>query len=270
MIIDIHTHAYPSAIAKRTMKSLSGVVGPDNLPLGNGTLEDLVARQKNRGIDISVVLNMAVKPHSVPRINNFALEINAMEGLLAFGAMHPDMRKAEMREELARLKAAGIKGIKLHPCYQGFHIDDKKAYLLYEQIADFDMTVLVHAGLDPMDMQHNYASPEASLQVHKDLPELKMILAHMGGAYQPAEAEKIIWGQEVYLDVALCGNDITGDQVKRLFDNHPNDKILYGSDYPWHDAEELWLLEYPGLTQQQKEKVLYKNAATLLGLQEAK
>lgn len=266
MIIDIHTHAYPPAIARRTMKSLSDVVGPEHLPFGNGTLEDLVARQRKRGIELSVVLNMAVKPHSVPRINNFALEVNAKQGLMAFGAMHPDMTKEEMQLELTRLKNAGIKGIKLHPCYQVFQIDDKKAYFLYEQIIEFDMVLLFHAGLDPMDMQHNFASPEASLKVHKDLPELKMILAHMGGAYQPAEAERVLWGQDVYLDIALCGNDINGDQVQRLFDNHPNDKILYGSDYPWHDEEELWLLQYPGLSEAQKEMVFYKNAASLLGL----
>ena len=49
---------------------------------------------------------------------------------------------------------------------------------------------------------------------------------------------------------------------------HPMEYILYGSDYPWHDGQELNMLEQMQLSEQQRRQIFWENAAKLLRIEE--
>ncbi|MGI6664810.1 MAG: amidohydrolase family protein [Christensenellaceae bacterium] len=262
MIIDFHTHAFPAAIAEDAMTNLEKTA--ELTPYGNGTIEALLERNQKRGIAKSVLLNIAVSTKSVTRMNDFAIEMaNREASLLPFGTLHPELKNWEA--EMLRLKENGIKGIKLHPCYQKFEMNDQKVYPMYEAITAQEMIVLFHGGLDPLDMSKDYASPKAILQVKQNFPQMKMVVAHAGAAFSFDAAEEYLWGQEIYLDISFIGGRMGMAQFQRFINMHDADRILYGSDYPWHDEEELLLLKNAALPEALQEKILYGNAKRLLG-----
>ena len=70
-IIDIHTHIYPVALARRAME----VTGHENddfkkLPIR----ENLLARMREAGVDLSVNLPVVSKPQNQGEVNRFAKE----------------------------------------------------------------------------------------------------------------------------------------------------------------------------------------------------
>ena len=123
MIIDFHTHAFPETLAERVMSKLS-YEGGGLVPQTDGTAESLKKEMLSDGVDISVVLSIATNPKQQTNVNNFAAEINDEKSIFAFGSVHPDAENA--LEELERIKAMGMKGVKFHPEYQNFFADDEK------------------------------------------------------------------------------------------------------------------------------------------------
>jgi len=259
--IDFHTHAFKDSIAERTMQKLQALSG--YRAYGEGTMASLKKRMEDNGICASVLLNIATSPKSVKAVNDFAIAEHNGKDVFSFGSLHPD--NAEYKEEIARLKAAGIRGIKFHPCYQGFMINDKAAYPLYEAIAEAGMIALFHAGFDPMNMGRSYATPKASREVHRDFPGLTMVLAHGGGIWEEAEVETHLYDEEVYFDVAMLGT--YPEVLLRVIKGHGAERVLFGSDFPWHDREELDALLALPIGEGDKRRVFYENAAKLLGIE---
>ena len=129
MVIDFHTHAFPERIAKGAIEKLALASG-GLIPQTEGTLESLRCEMQNDGVDLSVVLGIATNPAQQNNVNSFAAEINETEGFMAFGSVHPDAPDAVC--ELERIKELGLKGIKLHPEYQSFFVDDEKMKPIYK------------------------------------------------------------------------------------------------------------------------------------------
>ena len=97
-IIDIHTHIYPVALARRAME----VTGHENddfkkLPIR----ENLLARMREAGVDLSVNLPVVSKPQNQGEVNRFAKEA-ARKNIISFGGLHPDCEN--VIEELEKLK----------------------------------------------------------------------------------------------------------------------------------------------------------------------
>ena len=66
---------------------------------------------------------------------------------IPFGSIHPQY--TNFKEEIRRLADAGIKGVKFHPEYQEFDMDDPAVYPIYEELGKNGMIMLFHAGYDP-------------------------------------------------------------------------------------------------------------------------
>ena len=145
MIIDFHTHCFPDKIASKAMEQLrmrSGIVRPFH----DGSAAGLLELQRNDGVDYSVVLNIATNPKQQRNVNDFAISLKEVDGLVPFGSVHYDSPDA--LDELERLKENGIKGVKLHPDYQGFFVDDDKMLPIYEKIGKLGLITVFHSGYD--------------------------------------------------------------------------------------------------------------------------
>lgn len=263
--IDFHTHAYPESIADRLTGRMAPY-SPAGMRYGRGTLRELAERNARQGIAACVQLNIAASPGSVRRMNEFAVQANALPGIYAFGSLHPAYEKAE--EELRRLRDAGIKGIKLHPATQHFQVDAESAFPLYEAMAKHGMIVLFHCGRDPQDGGIDYAAPAAVARVMERFPQLKLVLAHLGGMDDLEQAEEMLWGRKVYIDLAMTAGYMPQQKINAFMKKHPSEYILYGSDYPWHDDQELVMLEKANLSEQMRRQIFWENAANLLEIEE--
>lgn len=138
MIIDFHTHCYPKALAAKVAEN---TVPPQDLPIP--TANDLLSQMAAAGIDLSVVLPVATRARHRPGHQSVCPVHTGPPS--AFLRRHPpDSPDAlELLEELA---AAGVPGVKFHPPFQHFSLDDPKYRPVYRKIGDLGLITVIHPG----------------------------------------------------------------------------------------------------------------------------
>ena len=261
MIIDFHAHLFPDSLAFRTIPHLQRICGLP--PTSDGTRDTLLARMEQWGVDLAVVQHIATKPHQQQTINDFAASLQG-EKLRCFGTVHPDSPEPE--KEVERIHRLGLKGVKLHPDYQGFFADDPKADPIYEACRALGLPVLFHAGWDYISPEVSHGSPKAIAAVLDRFPGLTIIAAHLGGMARCKEAKEYLIGRPVYIDTSMAWNFASPEEAKRILLHHDPQRILYGSDCPWGSLEkDRPYLDALGLPEDLMEKIWFKNALALLG-----
>ena len=262
MLIDFHTHCFPEKIAPLALEKLSFASGGLH-PYTNGTVEglkDLMARQ---GVDKAVVLNIATNATQQRNVNNFAAEINK-GNIISFGSVFPD--SPDCLEELERIKDLGLKGVKLHPDYQSFNVDDEKMKPIYKKISQLGLITIFHAGFDYGFAPPYGATPDKMEKALKwfDSP---IIAAHWGGIDCGEAVLKHLCGKDIYFDTSFGYGNLPKYYAQKILDTHSADKMLFGTDTPWHTASmELTLLKSLNISDEDFEKITHKNAEKLLNI----
>lgn len=264
MIIDFHAHVYPEKVAAKILpaaKKKLKVAVP-----GTGSPEDLRARMKSSGIDCSVLLALAKGRNDVSALNRWVESVSG-NSLIAFGAVHPFMDNIE--EELDRLAAHGIKGVKMMPLLQEVYPDDPNCRKLYEAVIKQGMILVTHAGRDPLDREEVFGTPERFSRVIESYPDLKLVLAHLGGLgmYDEVRRYLLSTGKNVYFDTAYVSFYLKEDEISSLIKDIGSDRVLFGSDYPWEDpGRAAEIIRGLDLSDSEKESILSKTAIRLLEL----
>lgn len=264
MIIDFHVHAFPDDLASKATAALARRAG---IPLElDGTLAGVQASMKEAGIDCSVILNIATRPAQTPKITEWAAAVhNPAGGIVCFGSIHPD--SPSWREELIQIKESGLRGIKLHPDYQEFFVDEPRMFPIYEKAIGLDLTVVFHSGVDIGLPDPVHCTPSRLLKVVKAFRGGRIVAAHMGGYLCWEEVERYLVGEDLYFDTSFSRQDMKPGQLLQMIRNHGAEKILFATDSPWAgQREELAALRSLGLTCGEEEAVLGLNAGKLLGL----
>ena len=264
MIIDFHTHAFNEKIVEKALASLTANSGL--MPHGNGTVQGLVDIQRQNGVELSVVCNIATKPTQHKVVNDFAASIQAQTPYaIGFGSVHPLAEDA--LDELDRIKALGLKGVKLHPDYQHFLVDDPRCIPVYEKISRLGLITVFHTGLDLGADGAFENTPERMSHI---LPAFStpVVAAHLGGGLDPDSVLRYLVGRpNVYLDTAHCYGRMRHPSAIEIVRAHGPAHVLYGSDMPWSGPkEELFFIHSLGLSAEEAAKVLGGNAEKLLGL----
>jgi predicted TIM-barrel fold metal-dependent hydrolase len=240
-IVDIHTHAWPDPVAE---KAVSALMSKGTLTgYYDGTVSGLLADMRRTGVGISVVQPVATKPTQVVGINDWAASIGSAS-LVAFGAMHPDFENPAA--EVARMASLGLRGFKLHPEHQAFAPDEPRLAQIYDAAVAHDMTVLFHAGHDELH-ETLHGTPESFAALLDAIPDLRVILAHMGGYRVWNRVAEVLLGRSVYLDTAYTLGHLPDADFVEIVHAHGAEHILFGSDGPWTDAaaEIAWLRGLP-------------------------
>ena len=263
MIIDFHTHIFPEEIAGKTIPYLErkGQVKA----VSDGTKAGLLScLEGNLIVDKAVVLPVVTSAKQFDSIIRFANEINQQESKLqSFGGIHPD--SPHYIEDLKLIKEYGMKGIKLHPDYQGVYFNDIRYKRIVSKAAELGLTVVVHAGVDIGYPDDVHATPQMCLEVLHETECDKLVLAHLGGYAMWEEVERLLVGENVFFDTAFIAGVISGEQFQRIVKEHGADKILFATDNPWMSEEKMAAFITENIKDmQQLEKVLYKNALRLL------
>ena len=104
-IIDMHTHAWPDAVAVKAVPALVDAGGGLTAHY-DGTVAGLESSMARTGVAVSVVQPVATKPSQVGPINDWVAG-QASPRIVPFGAMHPDLE--DPAAEIARMTALGLK-----------------------------------------------------------------------------------------------------------------------------------------------------------------
>ncbi len=262
MIIDFHTHAFPEKIAKPTIEKLSYTAG-GLIPQTDGTINGLKAVMERDGVDKSVVLAIATNEKQQKAVNDF-IKSQESDNIIPFGSVYPWAEDA--LDELERIKAMGMKGIKFHPEYQNFYVDDEKMKPLYKKASQLGFIILFHAGEDIGFPAPYHATPERLRTAAKWI-DSPMVCAHWGGANMGEEVMKHLCDIPVYFDTAFGYASMPKPRAQRILDKKGVDWFLFGSDCPWHAPNwDIGMLETLGLSPEEKEKIYHLNAEKLLNI----
>ena len=265
MIIDFHTHAFPDELSSKVMDKLSYVSG-GLVPQTEGNLSSLKKEMEKDGVDASVVLSIATNPKQQTNVNNFAKQINDNKSVFAFGSVHPDADNA--LEELERIKEMGLKGVKFHPEYQEFYVDDEKMKPIYKKISSLGLITVFHAGYDYGYAPPYHCMPDNLLGALKwfDSP---VIAAHWGGVNCGVEVIEKLCGMDVWFDLSFGYGVMPKAIAQKIVDKHTPSRLLFASDMPWHRPSwEKRMIETLDISKEDKDKIYYKNAMKLLNIAE--
>lgn len=256
-IIDFHTHIYPDKIAIKASQSICGFYNLDyNF---KGSADELLSKGKKAGISKFLLLPVAVRSEHVRHINEFtAYETSEHEEFYGFGTIHADMN--DILSEIDEITAMGLKGIKIHPDTQGFAIDDKRLYPMYDYVRD-KLPIIIHCG----DPRYEYSRPEKLRKVLDDFPELRVIGAHLGGWSMFDKAFEYLKDTSCYFDFSSCMMFIGKKETEKYIKGYGADRVLFGTDFPlWDPVAEVERFMELNLSNEDKAKIAYINAETLL------
>jgi len=257
-IIDSHCHIYPDKIAQKASDATGRFYDlPSSL---DGKISTLLEHGAMAGIQHFVVQSVATTPKQVSSINNFIAKSVAESGgrFTGLGTLHHDSEdiKADV-EEIIRL---GLKGVKLHPDIQQVKLDDPRMLKMYE-LCEGRLPILIHTG----DSRYDYSNPNRMLPILDAYKDLTVIGAHFGGWSIWEEAtEKFCNYKNFYVDCSSSLYAITPEKAKQLIMAYGVERVLFGTDYPlWTPEAEIQRFMQVDLTEQQREDILYNNAAAL-------
>jgi uncharacterized protein len=258
-IIDMHTHAWPDALAPGTVAAL-GAQGHLQAEY-DGTISGLTAAMDRAGVQASVVLPVATKPSQVTTINDW-IAATASARIVPFGAMHPDF--PDPASEVARMRSLGLRGFKMHPEYQEFEPCEDRMRAVYAAAVEHGMVLHFHAGGD-VALDTVRGTPEQFRAVLDEWPSLTAVLAHMGGFLRWGEVSELLAGRDVWFDTAYTLGHLSDEEFVALARQHGCDRVLFGTDGPWTDAaDEIAHLRRLPFTSGELAGILGGNAETLL------
>ncbi len=260
-LIDIHTHIYPPAIARKAADSIREFYQLEGVNEMDGTADTLLKRGDAAGIDRFVILPVAVRADRTRHINDFILEQAATQPrFIGFGTIHAGMDNIVQEAEYIMDKK--LKGIKMHPDTQGFSIDDPRLFPVYETIQD-KLPVVLHMG----DTRYDFSHPARLRRVLELFPRLQVLAAHFGGYSMYQTAKEYLYDKECVFDVSSSLMFMDDGVAERYINLYGAERMAFGTDYPlWDPVKETKRFLELKLTDEQFEQIGHKTAERFLHL----
>ncbi len=222
---------------------------------------------------------LADQPHDISVLLPVGGEVN--EVVRRWAELEPDhfipfywLDLEDIPGDVAKLEEAvkekGHRGIKFQPLLQHFHANEPRMYPIYEKCIELAIPVLFHSGVVYFDRHlAHFGSPVYVDEVAADLPDLNIVIAHLGGNYS-FEALVIAEKHEnVFLDTAFlpwfCERSLPRvepmDLIRRAVRFAGPESVLYACE-----GLSPTVIQDSDLAGDVKELILHGNAERLLGL----
>lgn len=237
-------------------------------------VEDYFKADNSKRVEKIGALHIAKKGgiENTRKRNDEIIEISKTnEKIIPICSVHPYDKDSAI-VELHRVSKFGIKIIKLHPITQNFDVLDDRAINLFVEAAKLDLIILIDSyGIVQAGMI------EKLLRV-AFIPNTRWIFAHMGGTDFMKFAgiqlvNEVTKGalDNVYFDISASINIYADspleDEYTWIIRSIGVDKILFGTDFPTFSlTQTLESFNELDLTNDERKKILYKNAKRLLEL----
>lgn len=259
-IIDSHAHIFPQKIATKASGAIGDFYGIKMHH--DGMSHTFSALMKEAGVSKALVCSTATTPQQVVPINDFVAEkCKQYENFIGFATLHQDMEDAE--SEILRIKELGLHGIKLHPDFQKFKIDDERMFDTYKILEREKLPILFHTG----DKRYNFSGPRHLIKIMEKFPDLVCIAAHFGGYSEWKAAREYPKSKNLFFDTSSSLHELGIDEALSLISHFGIEQFMFGSDYPmWTPSEEIEKVLALGLSEEDYEKVFHENFERLLGL----
>jgi predicted TIM-barrel fold metal-dependent hydrolase len=230
---------------------------------------------KYRALDVLAVLLAwdAETATGRPRVPNETVAAACRQYPDAFtGLGSVDPHKLSAVDEVARIAALGLRGVKFHPSLQAFAPDDPKYWPVFAACERHGLLALFHTGTSGIGARQpggqgiriDYAHPLKLDAVAAAHPELTVVAAHFGWPWQMDLIAVALHKTNVYIDISGWSPKRIPPEVVRELKGRLSGQFLWGSDYPFIAPERcLAELDELGLA---SPALLRDNAARVLGL----
>ena len=259
-IIDIHTHVYPEKIASAAIHTVREFYQLESCDM-DGTATMLLRRGKEAGISRFALMPVANRAEQVGSINTFIQkQVEENPCFVGFGAIHADL--PEISAEVERIAAMGMRGIKVHPDFQKFPIDDPRLFPMYEAVQG-RLPVLFHMG----DPRYDFSHPVRLRRILENFPKLEAIAAHFGGHTMQETACELLKDTSCIFDISSTMMFLPKKDVERYISVYGAERLAFGTDYPlWDPVSEVEHFLSLDITAAEKEQIAYKTAERILKL----
>jgi len=261
-IIDFHAHAFPDSLAEQAISALEKEGGiPARL---DGKLSSLLDSMDSCGIEKSVVCSIATRPTHFKSILEWSGKIRSGR-IIPLPSVHP--ADPDAVGKIGIIKREGFSGIKMHPYYQDFKMDEARMFPIYEKASSENLLLVMHTGFDFAFERVRKADPERILKITSLFPSLRLILTHLGAWEDWEMVEELVAGKRIYMEISFSLEFMEKRKAAAILLKHPEDLVLFGTDSPWTSQENtLRLFRELALGDRLEKMVLRENALSLLGL----
>ena len=257
-IFDIHAHVYPDALAPRAVRAISNTFY--EVPIArDGRTDTLLSCMQDAGIARTAINSVATTAHQVDSVNRFILSVHQAHPseTLPLAALHPDT--PHLPEKVDEIVAAGFKGVKLHPEFQDFFVDEPRAMEMFAAL-EGRRPVLLHCG----DCLSDRSAPERVVKALRAFPKLKVICAHLGGWTSWEQSAAVLAGESLYVDTSSSLYALDPPTAVSIIRAYGIDRVLFGTDYPVFDpTEEVRRFDALPLTERERRAILWENHLSL-------
>lgn len=240
-LIDVHAHYGPWV----------------GLPNPSTSIEDLVETCRRFNIEhLCLSSTLAIGYDLVQGNERLAQVIEGREGLHGYVTIHPGYPEESLAQMKELLALPNFVGAKLHPKHAGYQMDCPEALPLLEYLAEEGKPVLVHTWFDEMC---HAAAHAADL-----LPELTIILGHMGGDNWETALQVAADRPNLYLE--LCSGLSPWGKMEWSVAMIGAERLLFGTDLTLLDpGYTLGLVTGAEIGARERRMILYGNGKKLFG-----
>jgi len=274
--IDVHTHAWKSALAvgDKPTESQEAMGRYFRYQPQHQTVPEMAAMY--RALKMAFVVFTVDSPKEPRPITNeeVAELAHKEDNAIPFASIDPHRKDAVLRARKL-ITDYKVKGFKFHPSVQEFFPHDRLAYPLYEVIAEAKLPALFHTGQTGVGagtrggggIRLKYSNPLHLDDVAADFPDMPIILAHPSFPWQEEALSVATHKPQVYIDLSGWSPKYFPPILVQYANTLLKDKILFGSDYPVI-APEKWIAEFDKLPIRPEVRplIMKQNAARLLNL----
>ncbi|MBI2753124.1 MAG: amidohydrolase [Betaproteobacteria bacterium] len=277
--IDVHTHAWKSALRPETAPSESqeAMGRYFRYQPQHQTVPEMAQMYRKLKMAFVVFTVDGEKGASRNVTNEEVAQLANQNSDVAipFASINPHRGAEGVREARRLIRDFGVKGFKFHPSVQQFYPNDRMAYPLYEAIAEANLPALFHTGQTGVGagtrggggIRLKYSNPMVLDDVAADFPDMPIILAHPSFPWQDEALSVATHKPQVYIDLSGWSPKYFSPLLVQYANTLLKDKVLFGTDYPVI-APERWLADFDkiGIKPEVRPLIMKENAARLLKL----
>jgi predicted TIM-barrel fold metal-dependent hydrolase len=279
--IDMHTHAEKSSWmpADEQAKEMDEAKGRYfKYTMQHATIPEMAAYYRERKMAFVVFAVDSESGTGQRRITNeevAELASQHADVAIPFASIDPARGKMGAREARRLIKDFGVKGFKFHPSVQEFYPNDRRAYVLYEAIAEAGLTAVFHSGQTGIGagmrsgggIRLKYSNPMLVDDVAADFPDMPIVLAHPSFPWQDEALAVATHKPQVYIDLSGWSPKYFPPQLVQYANTQLRTKMLFGSDFPLIRPDR-WIADFDaaGFRPEVQPLILRENAIKALKL----
>jgi predicted TIM-barrel fold metal-dependent hydrolase len=276
--IDVHTHAWKSALAvdDAPTESQEAMGRYFRYQPQHSTVPEMA--EMYRKLKMAFVVFTVDSRRQKKKITNEEIAELAHKNAdvaIPFASINPHRGAEGVAEAKRLIRDYKVKGFKFHPSEQDFFPNDRLAYPLYEAIAEAKLPALFHTGQTGVGagtpggggIRLKYSNPMLLDDVAADFPDMPIVLAHPSFPWQEEALSVATHKPQVYIDLSGWSPKYFPPILIQYANTLLKEKILFGSDYPVISPER-WLADFETLKIKPEVRplILKMNAAKLLKL----